>query len=205
MSGPKMPDGLWSAARDKCATRALYDDWAARYDVDMTEAGMVGPARVPEMVAALAPDRNILIWDFGCGTGLCGEALASAGYGEIRGTDISPGMIEIARAKGVYRDLVLADPDAAITIPDGTDVVTACGSICVGAAPASVLGQVSRAMAPGAWLIATLNDDTIRDADHVGALAALQIDGTMRLERAEYGLQMPALGRGATVVALRRL
>ncbi|MEM7643293.1 MAG: methyltransferase domain-containing protein [Pseudomonadota bacterium] len=208
MSAPDLPDGLWTEPRDAGATKALYDDWATRYDADMAEAGMVGPTRVAEMVAGFAPDRAARIWDFGCGTGLCGVALAEAGYTDIRGSDISQGMIDQAKAKGVYRDLILSDPDAAPGFPDGPDgidIVTACGSICVGAAPAPVLGQVARAMPAGALLIVTLNDDTIRDADHVGALADLQIDGTIRIERAEYGPQMPALGRGATVAALRRL
>ncbi|MEM8850366.1 MAG: methyltransferase domain-containing protein [Pseudomonadota bacterium] len=205
MTGPNLPTGLWSEDRDAGATRALYDDWAARYDADMAAAGMIGPARVAEMLTVLVPDRAVPIWDFGCGTGLCGVALAEAGYTDLRGTDISVGMVDRAREKGVYRDLVVADPDGTVTIPDDVAVVTACGSICVGAAPAPVLGQVARAMAPDALLILTLNDDTIRDADHVGALAQLQIDGTARLDRAEYGPQMPALGRGATVAALRRL
>ncbi|MEM7491429.1 MAG: methyltransferase domain-containing protein [Pseudomonadota bacterium] len=205
MSGPALPKGLWSERRGDAETRALYDDWAARYDDDMAAAGMAGPERMAEMLARVLPDRDAPVWDFGCGTGLCGEALAAAGYRDLRGTDISEGMLEVARAKDVYRDLVLAAPAAEIAIPPDIRAVTACGSICVGAAPAPVLGQVARATPQGAWLLLTLNDDTIRDADHVRALGDIQIDGTVRLERAEYGLQMPALGRGATVVALRRL
>ncbi|MEM8823116.1 MAG: methyltransferase domain-containing protein [Pseudomonadota bacterium] len=205
MSGPQMPKGLWSDPRDSGATQALYDDWASRYDSDMEEAGMVGPTRVAKMVTDLVPDKATAIWDFGCGTGLCGVAMAGAGYANLRGSDISQGMLDLAKDKEVYRDLILSDPNAEIAFPDDVTVVTACGSICVGAAPAPVLGHVSRAMAPGTLLIVTLNDDTIRDADHVGALADLQIDGTIRIERSEYGPQMPALGRGATVAALRRL
>jgi predicted TPR repeat methyltransferase len=205
MSGPALPKGLWSEARDGGATRAMYDDWADRYDADMAAAGMLGPARVIAMLDAMQVPRDAPILDFGCGTGLCGTALAEAGFADIAGQDISEGMLAKARARGVYRDLTVTDPEAPITIPEGTRVVTACGSICVGAAPAPVLGQVARAMAPGSLLVATFNDDTIRDPDHVGELAKLQIDGTLRIERSEYGPQLPALGRGATVAALRIL
>jgi predicted TPR repeat methyltransferase len=200
-----MPDGLWSESRDAAGTRDLYDGWAERYDADMEAVGMVGPERLAAMLADLLPDRDGPIWDFGCGTGLSGVALAEAGFTDISGTDLSPGMLAEARAKGVYRDLVLADPDAPVTIPQGVAAVTACGSICVGAAPPSVLGPVARAVPSGALFALTLNDDTIRDRDHVMALAQLQIDGVLRLERAEYGPQMPALGRGSVVTALRRL
>jgi predicted TPR repeat methyltransferase len=114
-------------------------------------------------------------------------------------------MLAKASARGVYRALTVTDPDAPVAIPEGVSVVTACGSICVGAAPAAVLGEVARAMPSGGLLVATLNDDTIRDAEHVGELARLQIDGTVRIERSEYGPQLTALGRGATVAALRIL
>jgi predicted TPR repeat methyltransferase len=205
MSGPSLPQGLWTDPRDGDATRRLYDDWAERYDADMAAAGMIGPARVVEMLEALEVPKDAGILDFGCGTGACGAALAAAGYADLRGCDISEGMIAKARARGVYRGLTVTDPEAPVAIPAGVSVVTACGAICVGAAPAPVLGEVARAMPAGGLLVATLNDDTIRDAEHVGELARLQIDGTVRLERAEYGPQLPALGRGATVAALRIL
>ena len=205
MSGPALPDGLWTDPRDAGATRALYDDWADRYDADMAAAGMLGPVRVVEMLEAMGVAKDVPVLDFGCGTGACGAALAAAGYRDVSGRDISEGMIAKARARDVYRALEVVDPEAPIVVPERVGVVTACGSICVGAAPAPVLGQVARAMTADSLLVVTLNDDTIRDADHVGALAALQIDGTVRIERSEYGPQLPALGRGATVAALRIL
>ncbi|MCH7907152.1 MAG: class I SAM-dependent methyltransferase, partial [Chloroflexi bacterium] len=45
------------------------------------------------------------ILDAGAGTGLVGELLARAGYGDLNGVDISTEMIARARLKGVYRDL----------------------------------------------------------------------------------------------------
>ena len=47
--------------------------------------------------------------------------------------------------------------------------------------------------------IAELKDGYMR------ALADAQVDGAARLAWAEHGIQLPALGRGATVFALRRL
>jgi SAM-dependent methyltransferase len=43
--------------------------------------------------------------DLGCGTGRTGSWLASRGVGEIDGIDLSPGMLEAARARGVYASL----------------------------------------------------------------------------------------------------
>ncbi|MGB3555424.1 MAG: methyltransferase domain-containing protein, partial [Jannaschia sp.] len=141
MSEPRRPGGLWSDSRDSAETQALYDDWAKRYDADMDASGMVGTLRLAEMLARVLPNRDALVWDFGCGTGLGGAAMAEAGFTNLEGTDISSGMLEQARAKGIYRALHLADPEAPPVIPDAAAAVTACGSICVGAAPAPVLDQ----------------------------------------------------------------
>ena len=67
----------------------------------------------------------------GCGTGLSGAALAEAGFTTIDGSDLSPGMLDKARALGVYRDLWLPDD-----LPDRRyDAVAAVGVIGPGAAP----------------------------------------------------------------------
>jgi predicted TPR repeat methyltransferase len=205
MSDPQVPAGLWSEARDPQATRDLYDSWAERYDLDMKAGGMRAQARLTALVERLLPDRAAPILDFGCGTGLMGEALAEAGYAAVHGTDISEGMLAVARAKGVYAALHLADPVAPPTVPPGTRAVICAGSVCVGAGPPALLGQLAATMEPGALLMLTYNDDTLRDAGYMEALTALQVDGTLRLDHAEYGEQLPALGRGATIYALTRL
>jgi SAM-dependent methyltransferase len=43
--------------------------------------------------------------DLGCGTGRTGSWLAGRGVGEIDGVDLSPGMLDAARARGVYASL----------------------------------------------------------------------------------------------------
>lgn len=204
MNGPRMPAGLWTH-HSLAELQALYDDWAERYDADMRAGGMLGPQRLAATLEKLMPDRDTRIADFGCGTGLQGEALAAAGYRDIHGQDISQGMLEVAKRKGIYAALTQNAPDAPITLPEGTRAVTASGSICIGAGPASLLRTVGEAMAPGALLLLTYNDDTLRDAAYMDALAEVQVAGLLRMELADYGPQLPELGRGATAYALRRL
>jgi SAM-dependent methyltransferase len=104
------------------AAREGYDRWAATYE-DMVEDSMdlallerldVGWAGVG--VAA----------DLGCGTGRTGNWLAGRGVGEIDGVDLSPGMLEAARARGVYRSL--REGEVAGTGLDSAayDLVVAC-------------------------------------------------------------------------------
>jgi hypothetical protein len=47
---------LWTD-RSPEETRALYSDWAATYDADVTQAGYVTPTRLAEALAEHVPDR----------------------------------------------------------------------------------------------------------------------------------------------------
>ena len=49
--------------------------------------------------------ENVKIIDFGCGTGLIGKNLATMGYKNIVGLDISPGMLEQCSNSGIYSEL----------------------------------------------------------------------------------------------------
>ena len=199
-----VPDDLWDPGRSEAQVRAFYDGWADHYDADMDASGMLGPRRVADALRRfVAPDAPIL--DFGCGTGACGAALRAAGFGTVHGVDLSAAMLERARARDAYATLTLAEPDAAVTVPEGVGGVAACGSISVGAGPARLLPDLLGAMSAGAVLVLTYNDDTLRQADYMRALSDAQVDGAARLAWAEHGIQLPALGRGATVFALRRL
>ena len=85
--------------------RKLYADWAETYDSGFA-ARMA--YRLPALVAGAFVGEGPVL-DVGAGTGLLGQALAARGVGPIDGIDISEPMLEMARAKAVYRDLMLAD------------------------------------------------------------------------------------------------
>jgi SAM-dependent methyltransferase len=81
--------------------REGYERWAGTYEETVQGA----------MDLALL-ERLDLDWsgvgrvaDLGCGTGRTGAWLAARGVGEVDGVDLSPGMLEAARARGVYASL----------------------------------------------------------------------------------------------------
>jgi predicted TPR repeat methyltransferase len=82
---------------------ALFDDMAPRFDallVDELEYRV--PARLGELLARAAPARRFATaLDLGCGTGLLGAELR-ARVDWLDGVDLSPRMIERARARGIY-------------------------------------------------------------------------------------------------------
>jgi len=202
MSG-SMPKGLWRP-RSPEETRALYAEWARAYDADVLAEGYATPARAAAAMAEHLEDRDAPVFDFGCGTGLSGAALAEAGFTTLDGTDVTAEMLAEARAKGVYRDLTLG---ALGEIPDlsGYAAVAAVGVVSLGAAPAETLDALLGAMAPGALLVFSYNDATLRTPAYVDALAQAQLAGHLVIW-ARHGPHLPDKegARGSTVHVLRR-
>src|ERR1700761_6082789 len=83
------------------SAREGYDRWAATYE-DTVEDSMD-----LALLERLDVDWGGIgaVADLGCGTGRTGSWLARRGVGEIDGVDLSPGMLQAARARGVYRSL----------------------------------------------------------------------------------------------------
>lgn len=88
----------------------LYDRYASTFDSNLEELGY----RAPELiVAALASQlgsraKSVDILDAGCGTGLCGPLLRPLAASLV-GVDLSEKMLERARVRGGYDDLVTSE------------------------------------------------------------------------------------------------
>jgi predicted TPR repeat methyltransferase len=147
-------------APDRQELQKRYDVWAKEYDRDLAESfGYIGPRLGAEYFAKhVAKDAHVL--DAGAGTGLVGIELARLGYKNIDGMDMSQGMLDEARKKGVYRDLrqlVLGEP---LSYADGEfDAVISVGVLTLGHAPASSLDELVRVVRAGGHVIYSLRPD----------------------------------------------
>jgi predicted TPR repeat methyltransferase len=63
---------LWTD-RSPEETRALYTDWAATYDADVTGRATPRPPGWPRRWRPMSPTATAPVLDFGCGTGLSGR------------------------------------------------------------------------------------------------------------------------------------
>ncbi|MGB3737635.1 MAG: class I SAM-dependent methyltransferase [Ilumatobacter sp.] len=185
-------------------TDAYYTNWAATYDEELERNGYRTPARCVEALALFVPfDQPVL--DVGCGTGLSGAALAAGGFVDVSGQDVNQAMLDVARQRGVYRDLRLADLDDPFPFEPGTYAAcSAIGVIGFGAAPASLLGEVLDALASGGHLVFSYNDLAVDDPHYAGALADVISSGTAEQVAADYGPHFDALGSESMVYVLRR-
>lgn len=135
----------------------LYRDWAASYDETFAEEyGYLLHHHVARAFVAAGGQGPVL--DIGAGTGLCGTALAALNVNPIDGTDISPDMLEQARAKDVYR--ALDESDILAGMPYETDQfpgVVSSGTFTLGHVGPEALGEVIRVLTPGGWGVLSVN------------------------------------------------
>jgi len=88
------------------SVREGYGEWAATYEDIVLDAMDL---RLLARIQSVAWDRVRLGADLACGTGRVGVWLKQQGVAELDGVDLTAEMLESARGKDVYRQLVLAD------------------------------------------------------------------------------------------------
>lgn len=89
--------------------RDLFDEYAAKFDEHLVEKLKYQAPRQLLLAMRQATDRRDLkILDLGCGTGLCGQEFRSMAA-RLVGVDLSPAMIEAARGRAIYDELITSD------------------------------------------------------------------------------------------------
>ena len=167
-----------------------YDQWAEDYDSDLKN---VFDWRSPELSAeflAKYVSRESRILDAGAGTGLVGQALASLGYENLEAMDMSSGMLDQARKKGVYKDLhqmVMGDTLAFAT--GAFDTVIAVGVLTLGHAPASSLDELARITKAGGYVIFALRTDLYENGQFKEKQDGLAAEGRWQLVEASEEFQ----------------
>ncbi len=206
----KTPDDILhrvSHLEDGDSSRDIYDDWSGTYDDHLIEEfGYVSPRIAAAALAGVVEDRAIDVMDYGCGTGLVGEALKQQGFTCIDGIDISEGMLAQAREKGIYRNLIRGDLTARIELEDGSyDAATCIGSMGAGHVGAEHVAELLRPLKPGGPIVVIMNSAYYLSGGFEGAFRQLESDGLWRIQRLEEFNYMTELERpGWLLVAENR-
>jgi predicted TPR repeat methyltransferase len=145
----------------------LFDTYATSFDQHLVEELHY---QVPQMLQGavmqiLGPAPTSLeVIDLGCGTGLVGQLFRPVA-GRLTGVDLSPGMIEQARRRQVYDQLVLRDMVEHLRVrQEGCDLVLAADVFIYMGDLAALFAEVARLLRPGGLFAFSL--ETTTEADY---------------------------------------
>lgn len=138
---PQLPPGY---------VAALFDQYAPRFDVKLVERlGYCVPELLASAIADLKPvhETGERVLDLGCGTGLAAERLRRRAAW-LEGVDLSAGMLDQARRKGLYDALHRGDLLASLARPGPRyDIVLAADVLIYLGALEPVMAAVAPALA----------------------------------------------------------
>ncbi|MEM1130237.1 MAG: methyltransferase domain-containing protein [Pseudomonadota bacterium] len=186
--------------------RSHYDGWAKSYDREILAHGKVSHRRIASALASIVPAGNQPILDFGCGTGLSGQALLDVGFTNLHGLDMSEGMLAVAESKGIYRSLDRVEPDMPLPIERGSYMaVVACAVLGVGAVPPATLDLLVACLDPGQLLAFTLSDPSLDTPSYTSHLDTLLSEGTLSMLHADYGDHLAGLRLKSSVFVCQKI
>lgn len=89
------------------AQQALYTKYSERYDAIMNSESELynGFNILANAINDQVGDKHLKILDFGCGTGLLGQALHDRNYKDIEGSDCNTSLLKTAEERNIYKNL----------------------------------------------------------------------------------------------------
>jgi predicted TPR repeat methyltransferase len=177
--------------------RHLFDQFAGDYDRRMIgQLGYAAPRILLDLASLVMPGREKLaVLDLGCGTGLAGAAFRPLAA-RLDGIDLSPQMIEKARARGIYDDLAVAELENALAAPGSAyDLIVAADTFVYLGDLAAVLAGAAARLAPDGFLLFTTE---------AGPDAGFELGPKRRWRHGETYLRQAADAAGLQVAGLMR-
>ncbi len=147
--------GVPERASDAYVTE-VFDRFAASFDAKLAHLQYAAPALCARVLQQRAGGRRLTVLDAGCGTGLCGPLLRPLAR-ELVGLDLSPAMLDRARARGGYDALVQGELSAWMAAAPGRfDAIVSADTLCYFGPLQPVLAAARQAGRPGALLVFTV-------------------------------------------------
>ena len=193
MSGRNVP----SRASDEYVRRT-FDEAADSFDTNLGRLGYSAPPAVATALAALADGNTLAVLDAGCGTGLCGPLIRKHCQ-HLVGVDLSAKMVERARARGCYDELVISELTSFLgKQPRAFDAVVCADTLVYFGALEQAFAASHESLREGGWLIFTL------EALDPGAAGGFRLEVHGRYAHSENYVRDALAGAGFRVHALAR-
>jgi Methylase involved in ubiquinone/menaquinone biosynthesis len=137
-----------------------YDEWGIKnkYNQDMIDWEYSGPRETVQIFKKYAKNKDIKIYDAGCGTGLVGAELKKYGYKYIDGADLSQKLLDLV-PKQLYQNLYKVDLNKKIEIKDSIyDAVMCVGTFTYGHVKPQAIDEFIRITKNGGLICFTINE-----------------------------------------------
>ncbi|MDW3204061.1 MAG: tetratricopeptide repeat protein [Alphaproteobacteria bacterium] len=128
----------------------IFNDYAPIFDEKLAELGYRAPTLILQALEPHLPppNRDLVVLDAGCGTGLCAPLLSPHAQ-HLDGVDLSPGMLEKARAKELYDSLEQQELTAYLNAaPERYDLIVAADVLCYFGDLADAMAAFETALVP---------------------------------------------------------
>jgi predicted TPR repeat methyltransferase len=139
---------------------AVFDNFAASFDAKLAKLMYRAPNLVATMLAdsGVKPSQALDILDAGCGTGLCGPLLAEYAA-RLVGVDLSARMLDQARDRDVYDDLVKAELTEYLrSCGESFDVIVSADTLVYFGALEEVVAAAAGALRPDGYFVFTVEE-----------------------------------------------
>jgi len=138
--------------------RQTFDLFADEFDRKLAELDYRAPALLAGLLSEDLPAGGLDVLDAGCGTGLCARALRPHAR-RLVGVDLSDGMLQHARARGLYDELHAAELVGFLAAHrQGFDLVMAADVFCYFGLLDDALAAACAALRPGGRLAFTVEE-----------------------------------------------
>ncbi len=137
-----------------------YEEWGSnnKYDQDMVDWNYTGPKETVETFMKYAKNKEIKIYDAGCGTGLVGTELKKYGYTNFDGADLSQKLLDLVPKK-LYQNLSKVDLNQSLSIKDNEyEAVLCVGTFTFGHVKPPTLDEFIRITKNKGLLCFTINE-----------------------------------------------
>jgi predicted TPR repeat methyltransferase len=136
--------------------RHLFDQFSTDYDARMlSQLSYRAPQILRELAGLVMPGRaELAVLDLGCGTGLCGAAFLDLAA-RLDGIDLSPAMVERARARGIYDSVAVGDIESGFA-GRAYDLVLAADTLVYLGDLQPAVRAIGGALKPGGFFLFTV-------------------------------------------------
>jgi SAM-dependent methyltransferase len=160
----------------------IYDSWAEDYERRILSNGYSTPSVATWFFGRYVKPEDGMVLDAGAGTGITGAILAPLGYRDLVGIDVSPRMLELARNKGVYRELREMELGGRLDFPDDAfGAVVSTGVFAAAHAPPESFDDLIRVTKPRGHIIFSVRTDVYEEGGFREKQEALEREGKWQL------------------------